>query len=388
MATLFILDEVVQDLNQDRNLLRIKKLLIYATSNAWETSESKIHQYPLPELIQTLLHIAPTLEHLKLHLTKTVKTLSKQAEYTLIANAIANYFQRLYADATMPIRALSSSYPAIAQTLDQHPERIRIKKLLFCACTHTWENDQSRLDSISLLNLIKELHQLATTQGHLQAALDSIVKTLNRQTYYAQIAQSILDAFAPLYGDRPEETRVVVNGAEPVQEPPRVRSLPSPPPPPASAQPAASPPPKKVKPNLSDLFDLRFEMVKYANPLRIKLLIFSALNYPLSLQDESWTVLKGHELDDLIRELFREYRTSAALEAQLKSTAKSLPEAREYGAVVEAIARAMKGLYGDSGDRSFVEAVKAAPRTAENPNQVSLEPDSQGDENTCQVFSK
>jgi hypothetical protein len=380
--TVSILDSVTQELAQSQNFLRIKKLLIYACRNVWENDPDRLSQYQLSALVKSLLEIAPTPEQLKIHLATVVKTLNKQAEYTLVANAIANQCRRLYAeragDAMPPSPPqIEPRFQEAARLLEQNPDCLRIKKLLQCACTHTWENDSDRLSHISLLDLVRELYTLAPTPDSLQLVLDSIVKTLNRQEKYRLIAQNIYQVFKPLYSEtpiqknsedqkNPEETTFLsrstpipslasqsdtaqLDAAQPV--------IPQPSPQPTAqpdlqpiAQPIAQsnlvqPEPVQPEPVQPDFFDLRLDILKYANPLRVKLLIFSTLHVAIDLHDGSWVALKAYDLDELLQELFRECRSLESLEFRLNQMAKSLKQPSEYGQAVGAIINAMKPLY-------------------------------------------
>jgi hypothetical protein len=373
--TVSILDSVTQELAQSQNFLRIKKLLIYACSNTWENDPNRLSQYQLSALVKSLLEIAPTPEQLKIHLASVVKTLNKQAEYTLVANAIAHQCRRLYTErsgCTMLPSPLQTEprFQEAARLLEQNPDCLRIKKLLQCACTHTWENDSDRLSHIHLLDLVRELYTLAPTPASLKSVLDSIVETLNRQEKYRLIAQNISQVFEPLYGEilaqkSSEETTLLppsatiapritsqdntaqLDSAQPVISQP----IPQPivqsnlvQPEPIQPEPI-QPEPIQPEPAQLDFFDLRLDILKYANPLRVKLLIFSTLHAAIDLHDGSWVALKAYDLDELLQELFRECRSLESLEFRLNQMAKSLNQPGEYVQAVGAIINALKPLY-------------------------------------------
>jgi hypothetical protein len=380
--TVSILDSVTQELAQSQSFLRIKKLLIYACNNVWENDPDRLSQYQLSALVKSLLEIAPTPEQLKIHLARVVKTLNKQAEYTLVANAIANQCHRLYAERSGD--AMPPSPPQIeprfqeaARLLEQNPDCLRIKKLLQCACTHTWENDSDRLSHISLLDLVRELYTLAPTPDSLQSVLNSIVKTLNRQEKYRLIAQNICQVFKPLYSETPiQKNSEDQKNSEETAFSPRSASIPSlasqgntaqlDPVQPVIPQPVPQPVPQPIaqsnlvqadftqaepiqaEPTQPDFFALRLDILKYANPLRVKLLIFSTLHVAIDLHDGSWVALKAYDLDELLQELFRECRSLESLEFRLNQMAKSLKQPGEYEQAVGAIINAMKPLYSQS----------------------------------------
>lgn len=406
--TVSILDSVTQELAQSQNFLRIKKLLIYACSNTWENDPNRLSQYQLAALIKALLKIAPTPEQLKIHLASVVRTLNKQAEYTLVANAIANQCCRLYAEQSSdPMPSPPQVEPRFQETvnlLEQNPDCLRIKKLLQCACTHTWENDSDRLSHIRLLDLVRELYVLAPTPTSLSSVLDSIVKTLNRQEQYRLIAQSISQAFKPLYIEvetpapkGSEETAFLPppsSDFEPTSPP--IISLPMISPPIASQSdtvqfdpaqsvvpqviPQATPqivPQSIVQPDFvqPDFFDLRLDILKYANPFRVKLLIFSTLHAAIDLHDGSWVVLKAYDLDELLQELFQECRSLESLEFRLNQMTKSLKQPGEYVQAVGAIVNAMKRLYNQP-------IVTNQPKVTIRQGLAN-----QREDNTCQISS-
>jgi len=109
------LDEVVQNLSQDPNLLRIKKLLIYASQQTWERDPIKIQQADLYPLVQALRAQYPTRQILEAHLTALVNTLSKVTEYTLVANAALSHLEPLYpANESLAIAARPQDYQQVS----------------------------------------------------------------------------------------------------------------------------------------------------------------------------------------------------------------------------------------------------------------------------------
>lgn len=424
-------DEVTQSLTQHQNLARIKKLLVYACSNTWENDPHQLSEYQLSDLLQKLLENAPTLEQLKLQLARMVKTLNKPAEYTLIANAIVNQMQRLYVDQPSQTAANDQQVQAITDTLQQDSDATRVKKLLWCACTQSWENDPQQLDHIYLPALIRELHQLAPTRASLKAVLASIVQTLNRQAHYKQVAQKILDAFEPLYLPTLDVTESLPNSAaararhtEIVDSAtidtaigkarsetigsadlePTVRSMqPAIPadvePTASSAQPVAPAMPSPALPqaappfNLGDIspadrFNLRLEIIKYANPLRVKLLIFSTLYELLNPQDESWTALKAHEMDDLLLALLQDCRTLETLKFRLHQTSKKLAQPKDYIQVADAIVRAVQPFCQNDSQRSLGIPMPAQGTLGDEADETGLRfgKPAQENENTGQIF--
>lgn len=94
-----IYQSIAQGLASDPDLLRFKKLLILACTNQWEFDREKLEQTSLLSLLQTLHSLAPSKTVLCSLLENLVKTLSKVAEYRLLADRLIEACQILYPDA-------------------------------------------------------------------------------------------------------------------------------------------------------------------------------------------------------------------------------------------------------------------------------------------------
>lgn len=396
-------DDTVRRLVNDQNLLRIKKLLVYTCRNSWESDLVRLNHYDLRELLRELIAIAPTLEQLKQRLNAVVKTISKPAEYTLIANAIVNHLKKLYTDAPQLFESNldQAACLEVVQSFKQDQDYLRIKKLLYCACRHTWENNLSKLTQINIFNLVQELFQLAPQQADLDSILQRIVSTLNRQDEYQPIAEKISQAFSHLYqvshaeeaqpkthivrrSDGSDSTAIpdpafanldagsfkqdsaalakLPQSMQPVSglmaQPNGLHSFNQPATPLAPVDPVldaeglpdSGPPASSVRRSLdpSELFDLRIEIMKFANPLRAKILIFTTLHpsTPVHTQvHQPHQTLNKYQLDELLQELFQSYKTLPELAVELKKAAQRLPEAGQYLQSAETVVRAFRPIY-------------------------------------------
>ncbi|MEL6230218.1 MAG: adenylate/guanylate cyclase domain-containing protein [Cyanobacteria bacterium J06627_3] len=88
------------------------------------------------------------------------------------------------------------------QTLGDHAEHLRIKKLIFGTCQNLWENDTTVLDQFSLQHLIESLMRRNPSVDQCRASLYRIVATLNHKEVYSDVAEDILQAITPLYIER------------------------------------------------------------------------------------------------------------------------------------------------------------------------------------------
>ncbi|MBJ7899792.1 MAG: hypothetical protein GC158_07710 [Cyanobacteria bacterium RI_101] len=88
--------------------------------------------------------------------------------------------------------------------LSDHPEALRIKKLIYSLCKNLWENDPTKLESHSLKSLLIELLKTHPNLKRLIIAAHGLVLSLNRQEVYAPLAKYILMTLAPIYNTTPE----------------------------------------------------------------------------------------------------------------------------------------------------------------------------------------
>lgn len=80
----------------------------------------------------------------------------------------------------------------------RYPKQAR--KLIFAACRRRWENDESKLATVALVDLVDELLQSYPTLESLQEALEKIARKLNKKELYAEVAGEVIHAVGPLYG--------------------------------------------------------------------------------------------------------------------------------------------------------------------------------------------
>jgi hypothetical protein len=343
-------DEVAQDLAQEQNLGRIKKLLIYICTQVWESDRHHLDQVNLSDLLKDLRAIAPTTEQLQSQLNRAVHSLSKAAEYTLVSNVIMNRMSRLYPNGgTQRDLADEKVYEAIAQMLEQNENGDRIKKLLLLACKSTWVTDPTQLAQVNLADLIRELHRLTPSLITLQAVLESLVNTLSKRAEYTLASDEISSAFQPLYPEAMTEIRTQAMTDRVVISPP--------PPALAEARQASQTDPSQAS-DLSNLFDLRLEIMRYANPYRAKIVLFSLLHQPFTNFSEHESMVKNQTLDDLLRVMLQTYKLSE-VEVQLLAVAKNLEDAEDYVQAAYVILGAVKPFYAHMPSNVGAEAEDA-----------------------------
>ncbi|MGL5033755.1 MAG: hypothetical protein ACRC6M_08140, partial [Microcystaceae cyanobacterium] len=258
----------------------------------------------------------------------------------------------------------------IAQILNQHPEQGRIKKLMFAVAKGNWENDAAQIDGYGFPKLVLELRQMFPTMGELKEGFDGIVQNINKATLYIAIANLILKKMADLYEDMSESledgqtgshaatqivqirpanlalrqdavpahqaTAIVEFGSQNASNEPLMTVLGSVPNPPSQQQPANTP-------KSYNLFEVRSEIMQYANPLRAKILLFSLLfnNWE---RNEDWSMLRSYSLDDLVEQVLLSRKSANDVETKLYGQAQSMSDREVYQQTAKTLIKVLKPL--------------------------------------------
>ncbi|HEY9761773.1 MAG TPA: adenylate/guanylate cyclase domain-containing protein [Trichocoleus sp.] len=386
-----LLQNATTALTDNINHQRIKKLIFAACQQAWENDPAVLDQFELRSLLETLRQRYPTLPALKARLSHIVSGLNRRASYEAVAAAILMQLEPWYrhtADSTQLVAAewttlstTSQSYQGVAGALKQTADFQRLRKLLYCICYNVWENDPNILESVRFDSLVQQTRTVAPTPQDLKYHLSRVVKRLNRKTEYTRLANIIIEQFQPLYSQRQGVTQLaapLVNDA--VEACTEMTSMePQLPaaqemttlhgslsivgvateagvavsaPVPSAAIPAA------VR-DRTNLFELRQDIMRYTNPLRAKVLLYSCLNGPFGYSRQDWSTLKEQALDQLITKIFEYCPTFSDLESKLSILSHCLDNADENVAVAGTIAQVMKAYYPVDGISQ--EGVQAAP---------------------------
>ena len=353
--------EIVRRLEQDANAARIKKLILYACKNWWENDPDRLSVISLQSLVQELRYLNPTLEHLKYKLHLLVGTLSKQEEYLQVATTIIENLTGLYRSATPIEKTTINTNPLdaiggklqnqITKILEQEVHSSRIKKLMIYAARKHWEADPLKIDQAEINRLISELaHQYPTIES-LQIGLAAIVKSLNKPIEYAAIANMILREMGKLYSQEDEAI-----------SPESTNDL---------ATQAIAPPSSQTAPAIK-LFDMRLEIVKLANPLRAKILLFSLVYYPFTCKEQDWSNLKLYSLEGLLRSVTTVCSSLEDLQSKLEAAAQQLNPPEDYIEVVSVILKSLKPGYASLQQHVQQALQITAEVTRANSTQVLI----------------
>ncbi len=285
MSGMNLLDEVINELEQNDNVMRIKRLILFTCHDFWVSDLKELQDVDLKELIQELLAVIPSLNNLKLLLNSHVKKLSKPGAYLLAADVIIDTIGQLYSHHSVEIPQVKEE---IGSTDFFNQEGLRA--------------------------------QMGGGPPPVYAGKLSL-------TYAQQTGLHGNSVDIDLLGDEqswlPEPDSEITS---PHHEPP----------PPA--------PPTKLD-YIEKPFDLRYEIANNISPLRAKVLIFSALHYKFSPRDRDWAQINSHDLDDLLLELFQTYETFEQMEAKLFEISKQLEDRQESEQAASLISGVMRSLY-------------------------------------------
>lgn len=290
-----------------------------------------------------------------------------------------------FAEKTVQSQPKRYTIDEVVHTLKQHSEITRIKKLLFCACKHRWENNPRVLVRYRTRYLVQEIYRREEDIRAFKSTLDAVVNTLNKKEKYQLVADLIVEQVQHLYessgalisGDLENQDGTpsqftAIKGAENyenelsvAQNYTEVRGN-------STHQLAkeltSSVENTKISSSNSqgnlnhleeeeeesvivsnnrhcNIFDLRYEVTRYTTPLRIKILLFSALYYKIGFNEQDWSLMMSHQLDSLLKQIIQKFSTIAELENRLYATAKNFEEKEGLTQTVGAVLQSIRPFY-------------------------------------------
>ncbi len=380
MTTEALLVIALRHLTTHTHSLRIKKLVFATYQKAWENDEAVLEQFDLRSLLLSLRDRNPTLSGLEHQLQQVVAGLNRQDLYHEMADIVVKQLQPWYArslfqnpDVTdeftqLTIRSVEERCRGIGEQFDQSPDALRLRKLMHCLCYGSWENDPTRLNQLYLPGMVQQLLTIAPKPRDLRYRLERIVKHLNRRQQYTRLANQIMLGVQPLYQSQPDAQA----GATALVEATALAD-PSGPSGPAAvsaegyttltnaatdqavelttlhgslSNPLATEleegAPRRDR---SSLFDLRGDIIQYANPLRAKILLYSCLYGPFGYTPQDWSSLNRRTLNDLLQQTFEYCPTYSDLDSKLTIIAHCLGRMGDGGQVSSTITQAMRAYY-------------------------------------------
>lgn len=362
--------QIAQKIDQHSDALRVKKLLYYVCKRQWESDSYRLSKTTTLMLVQEIHTLAGDGEQLRQLIERFVQTLNKQTEYSLVAFTLVAQLGVLYGEqpseastrshyapeaipANPPVAAAialpvaqEQRYQPIATSLDQHPHALRLKKLIVYLCQSQWVTEAAQLATFDTVTLLAELHTLAPSVERLQQALNTVVKSLSKQAEYTAIANLLVQRLRPLYQPAPPEPAPAANPvADAKMQTEKAIELGS-----DDRLNAANSTLNQVQstpptPPAISLFDARLGIQKYTNPLRAKILAFSALHSDFDFDEQDWFNLKLYELDGLLRGLLQTCKNYTDLEFLLYTTARRLRQPEEAVQAANTVTKCLRTFY-------------------------------------------
>jgi len=232
-----LLEEVIDSLEQDSNVLRIKRLILFTCHDTWSNDVNEIKALHVRQLVRELMIMFPELKNLKQTLNSHVKQLSKQADYLLAADSLIDSIGFLYTlrdDGHLPPSFLDPEGLAIAKKtappIDQKTEHdtiphrhnlkyltnlfdlradisrnispLHAKILLFSSLHYRFspqEKDWSALYTYDLDDLIQLIFQAYEVFDGLEEQLMQVSQTLDQPEDAKRAAAVILQVLKPFY---------------------------------------------------------------------------------------------------------------------------------------------------------------------------------------------
>jgi len=200
----------------------------------------------------------------------------------------------------------------------------RVKKLVYFACTSTWEGDVGKLSQIDLKALLEQLCREHATLDALGQRFRDAISRINKKAEYARIAKMLLSKLQPLY--------------QQPQADPSVWAQPSP----VLSWECGG---LQLQKQDYDPFELRAGVMRQASPLRVKLVLFTALYHKIEPTLQGLATLRRYSLDELLTALYEACNSPQELETRLQEAVQQLQEPDQNSQAANAVLQMLKPLY-------------------------------------------
>jgi hypothetical protein len=245
MEDLSLLEEVIDSLEQDTNVLRIKRLILFTCHDIWSNDVNEVKTLHIRQLVRELMIMFPDLNILKQKLNSQVRQLSKQSDYVLAADNIVDCIGFLYGlrdEGKLPNSFLQpEKYPTtilqkstqsaepkgndsenrdhdtiphrhnlkyltnlfdLRANISRNVSSLHAKILLFSSLNYRFspqERDWSALYTYDLDDLVQLIFQRYETFEALEQQLYQVSLTLDQPEDAKRAASVILQALKPFY---------------------------------------------------------------------------------------------------------------------------------------------------------------------------------------------
>ncbi len=235
-------DAMIQALAQEPDCDRLKKLLICAVRQYWETDSQKLANISIGELVAELRQQQSTLVGLQTTLSQVVQKLSKPVEYRIVADILVRHLRVLFSDATADATAalptvvadtemtvpdlVPPTTPQVNQTAIQRAREkaagksldlfdlrlevmkatnpLRAKILLFSILYYDFNfqpQDWANLKLYSLDGLLRSVLKVCDTVDFLTANLHDVARRQPDSEAYVDVITALLKCLKPAYSE-------------------------------------------------------------------------------------------------------------------------------------------------------------------------------------------
>ncbi|NEO58462.1 MAG: hypothetical protein F6K54_38680 [Okeania sp. SIO3B5] len=232
MESFSMIDTVVNELKQDADLIRIKKVIYCACEGRWENDEAKLEEINLKELIEELYQKTGNIEILDHRLSRIVSKVNKKTEYGLLAQKIIDSVGKLYPEQedmtimeSSPIwelqgdsgeQTITKEKLVVEEYYERDPGKLfdvrqkimegtnplKTKILIFSIVEHQFsfgERDWLLLKTKNLDGLLRQIFSLCLSITDLESSLYSTANNFEDPDEYTQVANVIINALSTCY---------------------------------------------------------------------------------------------------------------------------------------------------------------------------------------------
>lgn len=230
----------------------------------------------------------------------------------------------------------SSLLDEVVQSLENHQESLRIKKLLFCICKKYWENNPSILHNFSIKDLLEELLESNTNVNQLNLALYQLVKTLNRPHPYVELAKFIIYKTNQLYAENNLQKNPIT-----------IETF-------------------LGRKQDSQINKITEYLENHQQSSRIKKLIFCVCN---NRWENNANIIEGYDFKSLILEIIQRNPTRKDLEIAFKKVVANINKQQTYNSIANLIRQQLDVFYSFL-DESKNKEYSHQSEQARNPTQI------------------
>jgi hypothetical protein len=325
-----LLQQVVNYLDRHQEAVRIKKMLYCLCTSRWEKDTDYLNSINFQYLIEQIIRENNTLDLFRVLLQNLIKTVNKPKQYIEIAKVIYLAIGQLYPEFRQEHGGRPQSPPPAARLPDPEPTNSSIDRGVPSAFQRAYAPEPTQLPIQGVPSALERAYAPVPTQAFTSQVVPSALERA-----YSPVATQQFESDVPVSDDVDEsayETYYNPNLSEgggfgsdesiPEEEP----EVPD-----------------------YDPFSLRQNVMSYTNPLRAKIILLVMLRPSFNFGSQSVATMREYQLDDLLLEVLKTYRTMPQLEESMTCAVEQLVELEEYGKTANGLLQSLIPLYTKMG---------------------------------------